>query len=45
VRWVGNVAVMGRNAFRVLLSKPEGKRQLGKPRHRRRIMLKLTFIN
>jgi hypothetical protein len=36
---------MGRNAFRVLLSKLEGKRQLGRPRHRWRNILKLTFIN
>ena len=40
VRWVGNVVSMGRNAFRVLLWKPEGKRPLERPRHRRRIILK-----
>ena len=30
VRWVGNVALMGRNAFRDLVWKPEGKRPLGR---------------
>jgi hypothetical protein len=33
---VGHVAHMGekRNAYRILVGKPEGKRQLGRPRHR-----------
>jgi hypothetical protein len=32
----GNVARMGekRNVYRLLVGKPEGKRPLGKPRHR-----------
>jgi hypothetical protein len=36
MRWVGHVARMGeeRNAYRVLMGKPEGKRSLGRPRHR-----------
>jgi hypothetical protein len=35
-RWTGNVACMGekRNAYRVLVGKPEGKRPLS--RHRRK---------
>jgi len=36
VRWAGHVAHMGeaRGAYRVLMGKPEGKRPLGRPRHR-----------
>jgi hypothetical protein len=36
MRWAGNVARMGenRNAYRILMGKPEGKRPLGKPRCR-----------
>jgi hypothetical protein len=36
VRWAGNLACMGkkRNAYRILVGKPEGKRLLGRPRHR-----------
>jgi hypothetical protein len=36
VRWTGHVARMGknRNAYRILVGKPEGKRPLGRPRHR-----------
>jgi hypothetical protein len=35
-RWVGNVAVISgmRNASRILTGRPEGKRPLGRPRHR-----------
>jgi hypothetical protein len=35
--WAGHVACMGeeRNVYRVLIGKPEGKRPLGRPRHRR----------
>jgi hypothetical protein len=34
MRWAGHVARMGeeRNAYRVLMGKPEGKRPLGRPR-------------
>jgi hypothetical protein len=36
MRWVGHVARIGerRNAYRILVGKPEGKRPLGRPRHR-----------
>jgi hypothetical protein len=36
MRLVGHVARMGekRNVYRLLVGKPEGKRQLGRPRHR-----------
>jgi hypothetical protein len=35
-RWAGDVARMGetRNAYRILVGKPERKRPLGRPRHR-----------
>ena len=34
--WAGNVALMGREpgVYRVLVGKPEGRRPLGRPRHR-----------
>ncbi|KAJ4442157.1 hypothetical protein ANN_12023 [Periplaneta americana] len=36
LRWPGHVAHMGksRNAYKVLVGRPEGKRPLGRPRHR-----------
>ena len=36
MRWAGHVARMGeeRGTYRVLVGKPEGKRPLGRPRHR-----------
>jgi hypothetical protein len=36
MRWVGHVARIGekRNAYRLLVGKPEGKRPLGRPRRR-----------
>jgi hypothetical protein len=36
IRWAGHVARMEerRNAYRLLVRKPEGKRQLRRPRHR-----------
>jgi len=36
MRWAGHVARMGegRGVHRVLVGKPEGKRPLGRPRHR-----------
>jgi hypothetical protein len=36
MRWAGHVACMreGRGAYRVLVGEPEGKRPLGRPRHR-----------
>jgi hypothetical protein len=35
MKWAGHVARMGekRNAYRLLMGKPEGKRPLGRPRH------------
>jgi hypothetical protein len=45
VRWAGHVARMGeeRGVYRVLMGKPEGKRSLGRPRCRWRIILKWIF--
>jgi hypothetical protein len=36
IKWAGHVARMGgmRNAYKILLGKPEGKRPLGRPRSR-----------
>jgi len=36
MRWTGHVACMGerRDAYRVLVGKPEGKKSLGRPMHR-----------
>jgi hypothetical protein len=35
IRWVGHVAQMeNRNAHKILVGKPEGKRPLGRARHR-----------
>jgi hypothetical protein len=36
MRWAGHVTLMGekRNAYRLLVGKPEGKRPLGRPRRR-----------
>jgi hypothetical protein len=36
MRWAGHVALMGeeRKLYKVLIGNPEGKRPLGKPRHR-----------
>jgi hypothetical protein len=36
MRWAGHVARMGekRNAYRILVGNPEGKRPLGRPRRR-----------
>jgi hypothetical protein len=36
MRWAGHAAQMGvkRNAYTILVEKPEGKRPLGRPRHR-----------
>jgi hypothetical protein len=37
MRWAGHVARRGekRNAYRIFVGKPEGKRPLGRPRRRR----------
>jgi len=36
MRWAGHVTHMeeGRGVYRVLVGKPEGKRPMGRPRHR-----------
>jgi hypothetical protein len=36
IRWAGHVALMGekRGAYRILVGRPEGRRSLGRPRHR-----------
>jgi len=36
MRWAGHVACMGEGSsvYRVLVGKPEGKRPLGRPRHK-----------
>jgi hypothetical protein len=36
LRWAGHVRQMGmeRNAYRIVMQKPEGRRPLGRPRHR-----------
>jgi hypothetical protein len=41
MRWAGHVARLGekRTAYRILVGKPEGKRPLGRPRHRGWIIL------
>jgi hypothetical protein len=45
MRWAGHVARMGkkRDAHRILVGRPEGRRPLGRPRHRRGIILKCIF--
>jgi hypothetical protein len=45
MRWVGNVARMGegRNLYRVLVGKPEGKRPLERPRRRRENGIKMDL--
>ena len=46
VRWAGHVARMGedRGVHRVLIGKPEGKRPLGRPRHRWEDNIKLEWV-
>jgi hypothetical protein len=36
MRWEGHAAHMGemRNVYKILVGKPEGRRQFGRPRHR-----------
>jgi hypothetical protein len=45
MRWAGHVARIGenRNAYRILVGKPEGKRPLGRPRRRWVENIKLDF--
>jgi hypothetical protein len=46
MKWAGHVARMGetRNAYRILVGKPEGKRPLGRPRRRRVDNIKIDLI-
>ena len=43
MRWAGHLARMAarRGAYRVLVGKPEGKRPLGRPRHRWEDIIKM----
>ena len=45
MRWAGHVARMGerRVVHRVSVGKPEGKRPLGRPRHRREDNIKMDL--
>jgi hypothetical protein len=45
MRWAGHVARIGdRNgAYKVLVQRPEGKRSLGRPRHRWEANIKWVF--
>jgi hypothetical protein len=45
-RWVGHVALMGekRNVCRSLVGRPEGRRPLGRPRHRWIQNIKMCFL-
>ncbi|KAJ4436949.1 hypothetical protein ANN_17081 [Periplaneta americana] len=45
LRWAGHVSRMGesRNAYRVLVGRPEGKRPLGRPRRRREDNIKMDL--
>ena len=45
MRWAGHVAHMGegRGVHRVLVGKPEGKRPLGRPRHRWKDNIKMDL--
>jgi hypothetical protein len=46
MRWAGHVALMGekRNAYRLLMGKPEGKRPLGKQRRRWVVNIKMDLL-
>jgi hypothetical protein len=45
MRWAGHIAHMGekRGAYRVLVGKSEGKRPLGRPRHRLEVNIKMDL--
>jgi len=45
MRWAGHVLCMGerRGVYRVLVGKAEGKRPLGRPRHRREDIVRWIF--
>jgi hypothetical protein len=46
MRWAGHVARVGERTavYRVLVGKPEGKRPLGRPRHRWEDNIKLDLL-
>jgi hypothetical protein len=46
MRWAGHVARMGgkRNAYRLLVGKPEGRRPLGRPRRRRLDNIRMDLV-
>jgi hypothetical protein len=46
MRWAGHVAHMGerRGIYRILVGKPEGKRPLGRPRHRWENNIKMDLL-
>jgi hypothetical protein len=46
MRWAGLVAQMGkrRNAYRLLVGKPEGKRPLGRPRRKSVNNIRTDFV-
>jgi hypothetical protein len=46
MRWEGHIARMGekRNAYRLWVGKPEGKRPLGRPRHRWVYNIKIDIL-
>jgi len=45
MRWAGHVArvMERRNAYRILVGKPEGKRSVGRPRRRRKDNIKMNL--
>jgi hypothetical protein len=45
MRWARHVARMGekRNAYRLLVGRPKGKRPLGRPRHRRVVNIRMDL--
>jgi hypothetical protein len=45
MKWVGHVERMGekRGAYRILVGRPEGRRPLGRPRHRREDNIKMDL--
>jgi hypothetical protein len=47
IRWAGHVACMGekRNANRIFVGKPEGKRPLGRPRCRWEDNIEMDLTN
>jgi hypothetical protein len=47
IRWAGNVARIGdkKNAYGILVGKPEGKRPLGRPRYRGVDNIKMDLRN